>query len=408
MATADISKIPEAELEALTAPGKADGSATVSQEELDRRYAAGLGSPFDPDDDDLDEDMQEPEAKKPDDKGDKKKDAEAEADGDEEKGDEPDADEGDKDEEKAEGEPEKEPEVDPVLAALQERAKAYKIDVTKFPNAEALEAGIIAVQEILAAKGEEILEAEEAAGDKSDKAPEAEENDDEAVEVEAEADPDEKKKPTPKKFDDKGKKIEFKLDKLSREEYAPELLDAMAELKDHVLELRTERDKLRGEMANDRAARDKQRAEEQAKRDEAAALESQRRIDAYFAKKAKESPVWTELFGTAPAVELVKTDEGKKLFKNRQLAYRKGEALVTGLQSSKLPTEDFDTSLDTGVRIAFGKQHAEAAAKKVTEKVKERRESGIPRPNSSRSAGPRGSALRAAMKKHGMSPDGGE
>lgn len=404
MATADMSKISDAELDAMTSPSGNADSGTVSQAELDRRYAEGLASPFDPDDDDLDEDMQEPAAEKPgDENGAKKKDAEAEK----AKVPEPDDDADEKADEKSEGEKvddkvEEPAEVDPAIAALHERAKVYKLDPAKFTDPAALEIAVTARDEAYAEIGETILAEEEAA------AAAATGDSDAPAKPEAEADPADKTKPEPKKFDNTGKKIEFKLDKLSRDEYAPDLLDAMDELKTEILELRAGRDKTTAELAQERAERANQAKQQQAERQEADARESIRQGDAYFAKKAKESPVWTELFGAQPAAELVKTAEGKKLFENRKKAYGKAQALVAGLLSRKLPTEDHDTSLDTGVRIAFGDKHAEAATKKVVEKVNERRNSGIPRPNSSRSESPRGSALRATMKKHGMSPNADE
>jgi hypothetical protein len=388
MATAE-KEMTDAKSKAATAPTPSngrDGSAIVSQEEQDRRFAAGLPSPFDPDDDDLDENMEEvdPSAeKKPTgDEPEEKNDAEAkEAEADDKK-------------EKVEEKVEAEKEVDSALAALQERAKIYKLDTTKFSDQASLEAGIEAMELMFAAKGEAILEAEEEAHGKGDEA-KAEAA---PVETEAEADSDDKKKPEPKKFDDKGKKVEFKLDKLSREEYAPELLDAFDEIKNTLLEEREQNRRFRDSVAAEKARI-------QTERREAEAAESTRRIDAKFAAKAKESPVWAELFGTASGRELLKTAEGKKQFENRQKAIRSGDAYLAGLEASKLPPPDFDASFDTGLAIAFRDKLAEAAKKQVAEKVNARRNSDIPRPSSSRSATPKGSALRATLKKHGMSPD---
>jgi hypothetical protein len=402
MATANADRMTEAELEAATAPPspKPDRSAPVSQEEFDRRWAEGLPSPFDSDDDETDENLEdsiEPEDPKADDEKDgKKKDAKAETEGD--AAPEPDADE-EKVDEKVEGEADPAAETDPAIVALHERAKVYKLDPAKFTDPEVLEAAVTAIAEATAAAGEEILEAEEAAA----KAAETEAEPEAAkAKVDAEADPAADKKP---RFDNTGKKIEFKVDKLSKEEYAPELIEALEEMRDTIVELRAGRDKTQAELAQERADRAKEQAAQQAARDEAEARESTRRIDAFFAKKAKESPVWVETFGEKPAAELLKTDEGKKLFANRCQAVRKRDALVAGLQSRKLPTEDVDASLDTGVMIAFRDKYAAAATKKVVEKVNERRNSGIPRPNPSRSATPKGSALRATLKKHGMSPE---
>lgn len=406
MASKAAEPMTEAEMDAATAPvatapapsAKPNGSDTVSQEELDRRWAAGLPSPFDPDDDDLDENMEEvdPSAeKKPDEKEAEAKDDEVEA-GD--KNDEVEKDE--KAEEKAEGEKEPEAEPDPVVAALHERAKAYKLDVTKITDPVVLEASIAAMDRMFADVGEEILAAEEAEAAKSDDTTPAEET--------AEADHADAEKPKPTKFDDKGKKIEFKLeklDKLNRDEYAPELIEALDEMRSAIVDSRAEAAAARNALKAEQEKTKSEQARQDAARQEAAAAESTRRIDAYFAAKAKESPVWAELFGSAKGAELLKTDEGKKLFENRKKAVRSGDAYVAGLQSRKLPTGTFDASLDTGVLVAFREKHAEAATKKVTEKVKERRDSSIPRPNSSRSAPAKGGALRATMKEIGMSPD---
>lgn len=391
----------EAELEAATAPETApgtipaakDGSALVSQVEYDRRRAAGLPEAFDPDDDDTDENLEEVEAKAGD-KSDPEKDAEAKVDEDDESA----ADEGEKPEEKAESEKE-ESEVDPVLSALHERAKACGLDATKISDRVALEASVAAVERMLHDVGTAEIEAAEAEVKRSAEEPGNRDDAPAETEIEAEADPADKKKP---QFDGTGKKIKFKLDELNREDYAPELIEALDEMRNVIVDLRAGREADRNALKAEREKSEAVQKKQQAEREEIEIREATRRVDGYFAALAKESTVWKDLFGDAPVAELLKTDEGKKLFKNRNEALRAGDAYVEGRRSRKLPTEAEEASFKAGVRLAFGEKYAEAAAKKLAEKVTKRRDSDVPRPNSSRSAPVKGGALRATLKKHNM------
>lgn len=333
-------------------------SGEVSQEERDRRAAAGLGEPFDDDDDDLDENLKPANEKDGD-----EKDPAAKKEGDEEE-----------EEEREEGD-------GTIPDTLSESARRYGLDVDRLGSREALEAAVEAMNKMLAAEGEALL----TAADKDAKAPKA----DPATPPKA-PDPASQVDDTTK--EPVAKVGKFKLDEVAKkkDEYGdPELIDALVELRDVVANLQENNQK------------------EQARQAKAAEQAEQEALEAFFGEMS-ENPVWAELFGTAAATELVRTPEGKKQFENRCLVLRKRDAFEAGLESRRQPIPAERKLLEDGLALAFGEQAKKAAQHELAEKLRTRHKGSPPRPTQ-RSAPKRTGGtptLDAAVKRVGLRPNG--
>jgi hypothetical protein len=390
----DMNDLTDEQLEVLPAPPSDraavasfidgdGGTGEVSTEELERRRAEGLVAPFDDDDDDLDEDLR-PTAEAV--GHDSKPKPPVKADGNAE------ADEATTAGEKAAAEklpatetarPE-ETAADPALVALHEAAERYGLEVDRFPTVEALEASVAAMDRMFHDIGAAELNGAIDARGNADR---------------AEAEPSDRTSPPRPGIPTGGAGSEVrreghgeaplgKLDRLNREEYAPELIDALDEMRSVIAELRAENQSERN------------------RRIEAANEAAEREIDSFFAEIAQDNPVWSETFGTAPAGELLRTTEGRKLLENRMNVLRARDNYAAGLESRRRPTPASRKLLESGLALAFREKLGEAAERKLARKLEGRHSGAPPRPTQRQS--PRrdgGSALRDALKRHGMQPD---
>jgi hypothetical protein len=362
MAT-DAQEMTDAELDAATRP---DGG-EAPPEVVEQRRAKGLAAAFDDDDDDLDEDMQPVE------EGGKPK---AEKDDDKESDDEEKPDDDDEAPEGADAEPDD----------LHAMAETFGIDVSRFADRDSLEAAVEAMSKMFVTKGEQALKDEEAA----EAATAAEPDEKPAKKVDADPD-DEEAKPPPKVAKKQERIGKYKLDAIidSKEDYgSPELIEALAELRDTVAYLNaTHEMQLLNEV--------KREVEQE-----------QSEVEAFFDELTGQSKVWADLFGVGDGATVKKNNP--KLFANRQTVFRQAESLRKGLESSGKSTPKRKQLLSTGLNLAFGEKSAEAAREEVAEQMRKRYRGAAPRPTQRSKPSGGGSHLAATMRKLGMKPGGGE
>jgi hypothetical protein len=413
----EFDSLPVDEQDAATAPSKfeaavatfadghpredssgADSSGEVSPAELARRQAEGLAPSFDDDDDDLDEDLRptaetagpktegpKTEADKPTDKADAADDEPSETEPSEVETPETDA-------AKAEtAETDSAAADDPARAALVASAKDYGLEVERFPTTASLEACVQAIDRMFHDIGAAELEAAHSLSPDATSAS--------ALTSDSNLQP---LRPNlqplrPGESSESALASNSNLQplrpnlqplRLKRDEYSPELLDALDEM-------RTVIDQLRAENQSERSRR--LAADEEA---------AERDIDSFFAEIAADNPVWSETFGEAPAAELLRTTEGQKLFENRMNVLRARDNYTAGLESRRRPTPASRKLLESGLALAFRDKLGEAAERKLARKLQGRHAGSPPRPTQRQT--PRrepGSALREAFKRHGMAPD---
>jgi len=369
--------------------GEQSDEGEVSAEELDLRRAEGLTASFDDDDDDLDEDLRQA-SKTP-------RDAKDGKNGDTTDGAAPaESEPTDADSETAEqadvGKATVEPASDDAASRrLIETAVRYGLDVKQFPNRAALAASVAAMDRMFHDVGAAAMQAEAAPHTGTPQESEPYDG------FPQKAPPYKKSRheqpPNERGPHDGAPPADpaaepFKVDRLDRSEYAPELIEALDEMRHVIAELRSEQqvDRRHREASANQAA--------------------EREIDSFFTELSQDNPVWTDLFGTAPATELLRTAEGRQLFENRMNVLRARDNYAAGLESRRQPTPASRKLLESGLALAFREKLGEAAERKLAQRLHGRHSGAPPRPTQRQS--PRrdgGSALRDALKRHGMHAD---
>jgi len=234
-----------------------------------------------------------------------------------------------------------------------ESAKRYGLP-TEGKSPEVLAADVAALDKLMFDEGKRLLAAEAAANP-----PPADVPDPKAGEQPRKPDGTFGEKPLP---GDAQVLAEFGLDKLTKDEYAPELVEPLLKIVTALAELRSDNQA------------------DKARRAQAAELAAEQEIEGFYAEFVEKNPEWEAVFGKGSGHELKKTAKGVEMLANRIKHLDARDTYATGLRSRNQPIPVGRTLLAKALHLEYPDKVREFAEKKAADRVKRRGGGPMPRP----------------------------